>query len=77
MKFTGTKASRTAKVLPPERLIKGLNVPDSGSLLVGDKGMLFSPNDYGAAYVLLPEENFKGYQNPRRRCRATARATTA
>ncbi len=52
------------KVLPPENLIKGLNVPDSGSLLVGDKGMLYSPNDYGAAYVLLPKEKFEGYQKP-------------
>ncbi len=51
-------------VLPPESLIKGLHVPDSGSLLVGEKGMLYSPNDYGAAFNLLPEENFKGYQRP-------------
>jgi len=52
------------KVLPPESLIKGLNVPDSGSLLVGEKGMLYSPDDYGQAYVLLPEQDFKGYKKP-------------
>jgi predicted dehydrogenase len=52
------------KVLPPDSLIKGLNVPDSGSLLVGEKGMLYSPNDYGAAFVLLPEKDFKDYKKP-------------
>ncbi len=51
-------------VLPPDSLIKGLNVPDSGSLLVGEKGMLYSPNDYGAAYQLLPQDKFQGYQKP-------------
>jgi predicted dehydrogenase len=43
------------KVLPPEELLKGRNVTDSGSLLVGEKGVLYSPNDYGARYE-LPEE---------------------
>ena len=52
------------KVLPPDSLIKGLNVPDSGSLLVGEKGMLYSPNDYGAAFMLLPEKEFKDYKKP-------------
>lgn len=31
---------------------------DSGSLLVGEKGMLFSPNDYGARFRLTPEKDF-------------------
>jgi predicted dehydrogenase len=52
------------KVLPPQDLTKGLRVPDSGSLLVGSKGMLYSPNDYGAQYRLLPEKEFEGYQGP-------------
>jgi predicted dehydrogenase len=43
------------KVLPPEELLKGRNVTDSGSLLVGEKGVLYSPNDYGAHYE-LPED---------------------
>jgi len=35
----------------PERL------PESGALLVGDKGMLFSPNDYGTeSYIMLKGE---------------------
>jgi predicted dehydrogenase len=46
------------KVLPPEELLgkvlkKGQKLSDSGSMLVGDKGILFSPNDYGAKYVLV------------------------
>jgi predicted dehydrogenase len=39
------------KLLPPEELIKGLKLNDSGSLLVGKKAMLFSPNDYGEQYT--------------------------
>jgi predicted dehydrogenase len=52
------------RVLPPAELLKGQKVSDSGSLLVGDKGILFSPNDYGASYKLLPEGEFKGYKGP-------------
>jgi predicted dehydrogenase len=52
------------QVLPPEKLTKGQRVPTSGSLLVGDKGILYSPNDYGARFKLLPEEDFKDYKGP-------------
>lgn len=57
------------QVLPPEELLSkvlpaGKKLADSGSLLVGDKGILFSPNDYGAQYVLHPEEQFKEYKGP-------------
>lgn len=31
---------------------------DSGSVIVGEKGILFSPNDYGAQYRLYPEKDF-------------------
>jgi predicted dehydrogenase len=46
------------KVLPPDELLQkvlkeGQKLADSGSLLVGEKGILFSPNDYGAAYQLV------------------------
>ena len=40
------------KVLPPDALLRGRKVTDSGSLLVGEKGVLYSPNDYGAHYEL-------------------------
>ncbi|MDB4614134.1 Gfo/Idh/MocA family oxidoreductase [bacterium] len=36
----------------------------SGALVVGSKGMLFSPDDYGAKYFLLPAESFEGYKVP-------------
>ena len=49
------------------------SLPGSGALLVGDKGMLFSPDDYGSrSYILLKGE--KEYveckpTRPPRRCR--------
>ncbi|MCA9152782.1 MAG: Gfo/Idh/MocA family oxidoreductase, partial [Planctomycetales bacterium] len=36
----------------------------SGCLVVGSKGMLFSPDDYGAQYYLLPKESFADYKKP-------------
>jgi predicted dehydrogenase len=55
------------KLLPPEDLIakllkKGEALTDSGSILVGDKGVLFSPSDYGAQFRLTPEKDFAGIQ---------------
>ena len=52
------------KLLPPADLLHGENPPGSGSLIVGDKGVLYSPNDYGAAYRLLPTDNFKDFKKP-------------
>ena len=48
------------KVLPSQELLSkvlkaGEKLSDSGSMLVGDKGILFSPNDYGAQYRLVGE----------------------
>ncbi len=55
------------KNLPPKELLHGENPPGSGSLLVGSKGVLYSPDDYGARYMLLPKENFEGYKKPEKR----------
>jgi predicted dehydrogenase len=41
------------KLLPAEGLTHNLKLSDSGSLLVGDHGKLFSPNDYGADFMLI------------------------
>jgi predicted dehydrogenase len=49
-----------AKNLPPKELLHGEDPKGSGSLLVGEKGILFSPNDYGAQYIYLPKEKFSG-----------------
>ena len=40
------------------------DLSDSGCILVGEKGMIYSPNDYGAEYVMLPDEQFENYQKP-------------
>jgi predicted dehydrogenase len=50
------------KNLPPKELFHGNQPPGSGSLLVGDKGIMYSPNDYGAQWVLLPEKDFEGWE---------------
>jgi hypothetical protein len=55
------------KVLPPEELLSkllksGEKLADSGSILVGEKGVLFSPNDYGAQFRLTPEKQFAEVQ---------------
>jgi predicted dehydrogenase len=36
----------------------------SGAVLIGSKGILFSPDDYGARYMLLPEEDYTSYKKP-------------
>jgi predicted dehydrogenase len=58
------------RILPPEDLLVKLLKPgetlsDSGSILVGEKGVLFSPNDYGARFRLSPEANFADLQTVR------------
>jgi hypothetical protein len=52
------------KNLPPKDLFHGQTPPGSGSLLVGEKGIMYSPNDYGAQWILLPEKNFENWQDP-------------
>src|SRR5439155_23875920 len=43
---------------------KPRKLPGSGCLLIGDKGHLYSPDDYGAQFFLLPKADFEGYQGP-------------
>jgi predicted dehydrogenase len=43
------------KVLPPRELFHHLTPADSGSLLVGAKASLYSPDDYGGEYALIPK----------------------
>lgn len=50
---------------PPREVTKELRrVPGSGCILIGDKGKLFSPDDYGSTFQLFPEEEFKEYKGP-------------
>jgi len=44
--------------VPPAELFHGQRPTDSGSLLVGEKAILYSPNDYGASYVFLGKESY-------------------
>jgi predicted dehydrogenase len=62
------------KLLPPEELAKkvlsvapgqGDKLVDSGSILVGDKGILYSPNDNGTQFVLYPAKDFEGVNRTR------------
>ncbi|HAM72605.1 MAG TPA: hypothetical protein DCM86_13265, partial [Verrucomicrobiales bacterium] len=39
-------------------------LPGSGCLLIGEKGHLYSPDDYGSQFFLLPEKEYAGYQGP-------------
>jgi hypothetical protein len=53
--------------LPPEDLFpKGFKPSDSGSLIVGSSGKMYSPSDYGEEQRLWPEEAFKGRKDPAR-----------
>ena len=45
-------------------LFQGQKPVGSGSLMIGSKGTLYSPSDYGGEYRLLPVANFKEYQPP-------------
>ena len=42
----------------------GTKLSSSGSILIGSKGKMFSPNDYGAEQILLPEDVFKDFKDP-------------
>jgi predicted dehydrogenase len=42
--------------LPPTELFRGHEPSDSGSLLVGESGAIFSPSDYGAEQIVLGEK---------------------
>ncbi|MDA1214614.1 MAG: Gfo/Idh/MocA family oxidoreductase, partial [Planctomycetota bacterium] len=50
--------------LPPKELLFGEEITSSGLLLIGEKGSLYTPNDYGAARLLLPKEEFTDFKMP-------------
>ncbi len=64
VKFVWYEGHRDGQKNLPKGLIPDQNPPGSGSLLVGAKGVLYSPNDYGASYQLLPAKNFEGFKKP-------------
>ena len=52
--------------LPPARLFpdRGFKPSDSGSLLIGSKWRMYSPNDYGAVQMLWPEASTRTSRTP-------------
>jgi predicted dehydrogenase len=55
VKLTWYEGARNGeRNLPPSDLLQGEKPPSSGSLLIGEKGAIFSPSDYGAEQVVLP-----------------------
>jgi predicted dehydrogenase len=53
-------------VQPPRALFHGESVSGSGCLVVGERGTLYSRDDYGAGRILLPKASFEGYRPPAR-----------
>jgi len=49
---------------PPEELFDGEKVQIGGALLIGDKGKIYVPDDYGGKHVLLPKKEFADFKNP-------------
>jgi predicted dehydrogenase len=49
---------------PPQELFEGENISNSGALVVGEKGKMYSPGDYGENWSLLPKKEFEGYKGP-------------
>ncbi len=45
--------------------LHGEKVPESGLLLIGEKGSFFTKNDYGAEHMLLPKDKFKDVPKPK------------
>jgi predicted dehydrogenase len=59
------------KNLPPKPrdILHHLNPSESGSLLIGKKAILYSPDDIGGSYTLIPREGFveKGFPKVEKR----------
>ena len=49
---------------PAAEVFRGQKLSGSGSLMVGTKGMLYSTDDYGNHWKLLPEKAFRNYTPP-------------
>jgi len=64
--YEGKKDGRL--VQPPVELLQGgTKFSGSGSLIVGDKGTLYSPDDYGGSRQLLPVRKFAGFVMPKQK----------
>lgn len=65
VKLTWWEGKRDGKqILPPVELFQGAKPVVNGTLLIGDKGTMYSPDPYGSTYNLLPMKDFEGYKGP-------------
>ncbi|MBL8733481.1 MAG: Gfo/Idh/MocA family oxidoreductase [Planctomycetes bacterium] len=51
-------------MLPPADLLPGVKLRSGGFLLVGDRGKLYSPTDYGERFELHPQQQFADVRLP-------------
>ena len=51
--------------LPPAELLPDVKLRSGGFMLVGDKGTLYSPTDYGERFDLYPKERFADFTPPK------------
>ncbi len=69
--YDGNPGDALTPLRPPAKAIKEIiatqgNLPDSGALIIGEKGNIFSPDDYGAQFFLClkgKEEYTNGNQS--------------
>jgi predicted dehydrogenase len=61
----GVAAAQRVYRRPPAAVLEGVNnVSESGCVLVGNKGRMYSGSDYGSSYTLLPRGDFADYRPP-------------
>lgn len=53
----------TQRNIPSKKVTQGFDLPSGGALLIGDKGTMFSINDYGANLKLIFGAESEGYVN--------------
>jgi predicted dehydrogenase len=47
------------------KLLEDRKVTNSGMMMIGSRGVLYSTGDYGDQFNLLPAETFKGFEDPK------------
>jgi predicted dehydrogenase len=58
------KLKHSEKNEKKEKKNKKLELNNSGAIVVGEKGMMYSPHDYGGEWFLLPADDFRDYKAP-------------
>jgi len=69
VKFHWYEGKRDGKLVQPDlSIFPGLGadakIPNSGALVIGEKGCLFQTDDYGNVWHLLPEKEMKDVKGP-------------